>query len=57
MKRKIYRIKLWMNDRYFCKWNVYANYNQEAQNICEHLKECCRMNGGWNPIKADIKVI
>ena len=57
MKRKVYRIKLWLNEKYFCKWDVYAKDNMEAQSICEHLKECCIKNGGWTPIKADIKAI
>lgn len=57
MKRKTYRIKLWLNEKSFCKWDIYAKDNMEAQSICEHLKECCIKNGGWTPIKADIKAI
>ena len=57
MKRKIYRIKLWMDENRFCKWDVYAKDNLEVQSMCEHLKECCVKNGGWTPIKTDIKAI
>ena len=48
MKRKIYRIKLWIDKINFCKWDVYAKDNMEAQSICEHLKECCIKNGIGN---------
>lgn len=57
VKKKTYRIKLWMNEKFFCKWDVYARDNTEAQSICEHLKQCCINNGGWNPIRADIKAV
>ena len=57
MKRKTHRIKLWLNENNFCKWDVYAKDNKEAQSICEHLKECAFKNGGWTPIKADIMEI
>ena len=57
MKRKIYRIKLWIDKINFCKWDVYAKDNMEAQSICEHLKECCVKNGGWTPVMAEIKCI
>lgn len=57
MKRKIYRIKLWMDKINFCKWDVYAKDNMEAQSICEHLKECCIKNGGWTPVMAQIKCL
>ena len=56
MKNKVYRIKLWINESFFCKWDVYAKDNQEAQGICEHLRGCC-MKTGWIPIRADIKVV
>ena len=55
MKSKHYQIKLWLNDRHFAKWDILAKDNQEAQERCEHLKGCCINNGGWNPIRADIK--
>ena len=29
MKRKIYRIKLWIDKINFCKWEVYAKDNME----------------------------
>ena len=57
MKRKIYRIKLWIDKINFCKWDVYAKDNMEAQSICEHLKECCIKNGGWTPVMAEIKCL
>lgn len=57
MKRKIYRIKLWMNEKVFCKWDVYARDNTEAQSICEHLKQCYIKNGGWKSVSADIKAL
>ena len=57
MKRKIYRIKLWIDKINFCKWDVYAKDNMEAQSICEHLKECCVKNGGWTPVMAEIKCL
>ena len=57
MKRKLYCIKLWVNERSFCKWNIYAKDNVEAQSICEYLKQCCVMNGRWKPVRADIKVL
>ena len=41
----------------FCKWDVYAKDNMEAQSICEHLKECCIKNGGWTPVMAQIKCL
>lgn len=57
MRSKHYQIKLWLNDKHFAKWDVLAKDNQEAQERCEHLKECCIINGGWNPIRADIKEV
>ena len=57
MKRKIYRIKLWIDKINFCKWDVYAKDNMEAQSICEHLKECCVKNGGWTPVMIEIKCL
>ena len=57
MKRKVYKIQLWKDDKYFLKWDVYAENNQEAQQKCEHLKQCCIKYGGFVPVKADIKQI
>lgn len=57
MRRKTYRIKLWMDNKNFCKWDIFAKDNSEAQIICEHLKECCIKNGGWTPISTDIREI
>ena len=56
MKKKCYIIKLWMNEKAFCKWDILAQDNTEAQEKCEHLKECCFKYGGWNPVLADIKL-
>ncbi len=57
MKRKVYRIKLWMDRTNFCKWDIYAKDNVEAQYVCEDLKECCAKHGGWTPIEASIKML
>ena len=54
--KKRYVIKLWINERSFAKWDILAKDNIEAQEICEHLKECCNKYGKWNPIKANIKL-
>jgi len=54
MKKKHYIIKLWLNEKHYAKWDILAKDNIEAQYTCEHLKECCRKNGKWNPIRADI---
>lgn len=56
MKNKRYIIKLWINKKHFAKWEVFAKDNQEAQEICEHLKQCCFNNGKWIPIQASIKL-
>lgn len=56
MKMKRYIIKLWLNEKHFARWDMLAKNNQEAQGHCEHLKECCRQNGKWNPVRADIKL-
>ena len=42
---------------YMVKFVSSENVNRFPQSICEHLKQCCINNGGWNPIRADIKAV
>ena len=57
MKRTVYRIKIWMDKINYCKWEVYAKDNAEAQKICETLKDCCRKHGGWEPVHSEISIL
>ena len=57
MKNKVYRIRLWIDNKNSCVWDIYAKTHQDAQAHCERLKECCRKNGGWNAVEASIKLL
>lgn len=57
MKRSIYRITHATEDwKIRCNWDIYAASNQEAQEISEHLRECCIKNGHWTPAHTIIKI-
>lgn len=49
----LYRIRHWLNQQSFCKWDVNAKNAADAQRICEDLRQSC-IKAGWTPVATDI---